>query len=261
MTRTRRPKCVSGVPPDMFSKDGQFWGHPIYDWEKMEQDGFDWWLQRVGCAARLFDMIRIDHFRGIESYWSIPGRNKTAREGQWVPGPGMKLVGKIKEAFPETAFIAEDLGFLTDGVRKMLKDSGFPGMKVLEFAFDEGTKNEYLPHHYIENCVCYTGTHDNDTLAHWLEERTEEQWEFLAEYLDIRPGDDARLTVLRAGLESKADLFIAIMQDWLNLDGTARMNEPGAAHAANWRWRMLPGAASQELAMQIRDMTEDAERC
>ena len=260
LTKSLKPKVVAGCPPDAFSRDGQFWGHPIYDWEKIEKDGFAWWMQRIGAAARLYDVIRIDHFRGIESYWSIPGRNKTARMGQWVPGPGIKLVEKIRRTFPETAFIAEDLGFLTPDVHKLVKDSGFPGMKVLAFAFDSGTGNEYLPHHYTENCVCYTGTHDNDTLQSFLDTRTREQMEFMEEYLDIRQGDDRRLAVLTAGMASKADLFVAIMQDWLGLEGWARMNEPGKANGANWRWRMLPGAATDELAVQIRDMTEEAER-
>ena len=259
LTKNLKPKVIAGCPPDVFNRDGQYWGHPIYDWDYMEENKFDWWRRRMEGAARLYDVIRIDHFRGIESYFAIPGRNKTARVGKWIPGPGMKLVKMLKKHFPQTDFIAEDLGFLTDDVRKLVKDSGFPGMKVLEFAFDEDTKNEYLPHHYIENCVCYTGTHDNDTLAHWLETRTEEQMTFISDYLDIH-GEDPRMAMLTAGLESKAVWFVALMQDWLNLDGSARMNEPGKALATNWRWRMLPGAATEELAAKIREMTELADR-
>ena len=260
LNRKLKPKVIAGCPPDVFNRDGQYWGHPIYDWDYMEENHFQWWMQRIAGAARLYDVIRIDHFRGIESYFAIPGRNKTARVGEWIPGPGMKLVEKIRETFPDTEFIAEDLGFLTDDVRQLVRDSGFPGMKVLEFAFDEDTRNEYLPHHYGENFVCYTGTHDNDTLAHWICERTEKQMEFLCEYLNLREGDDVRLAMLEAGLESRAVWFVALIQDWLSLDGSARMNEPGKALPTNWRWRMLPEAATDELAAQIRQMTTEAER-
>ncbi|MEI3078541.1 MAG: 4-alpha-glucanotransferase, partial [Oscillospiraceae bacterium] len=165
--RTRRPECVAGCPPDGFSKNGQYWGNAIYDWERMEQSGFSWWLQRIGAAGRNYDVVRIDHFRGIESYWSIPAVNKTARKEHRVKGPGMKLVGAIQKAYPDIAFIAEDLGFLTPEVLQLVEDSGWPGMKVLEFAFDPREPSNYLPHKYGENCICYTGTHDNETLRQW----------------------------------------------------------------------------------------------
>lgn len=260
LTKNLKPKVIAGCPPDVFNRDGQYWGHPIYDWDYMEKNQFAWWVDRIGGAARLYDVIRIDHFRGIESYFSIPGRNKTARVGRWIPGPGMKLVKMLQKNFPETEFIAEDLGFLTDDVRKLVIDSGFPGMKVLEFAFDDDTTNEYLPHHYIKNCVCYTGTHDNDTLAHWIETRTEEQLDFIREYLGLREDDDLRVALLETGMQSDAVWFVALMQDWLNLDGSARMNEPGKALPTNWRWRMLPGAATDELAAWILEMTNEGER-
>ena len=174
LKRTRRPRVVAGCPPDAFSKDGQFWGNPIYDWEGMEADGFQWWIRRIGAAVRFFDVIRIDHFRGIESYWSIPAHHKTARHGKWVKGPGMALIDAITAAYPNAAFIAEDLGFLTQEVHDLVEGSGFPSMKVLEFAFDSREPSNYLPHVYNENCVCYTGTHDNPPLRQWYEESSED---------------------------------------------------------------------------------------
>ena len=169
LTRTRRPRVVAGCPPDGFNAAGQYWGNPIYDWERMEQDGFSWWMRRLRAAGENFDVVRIDHFRGIESYWAIPAVNRTARKGEWMQGPGMKLVRAIRENCPDTDFIAEDLGFLTPEVQKLVKESGFPGMKVLEFAFDPREPSNYLPDRYPENCICYTGTHDNETLIQWCE--------------------------------------------------------------------------------------------
>ena len=256
------PVVVAGCPPDGFSEDGQLWGNPIYDWEKMERDGFRWWLQRIGGTARLFDVVRIDHFRGIESYWSIPAGDKTARNGRWVKGPGMKLVNAIRQAYPHTEFIAEDLGFVTPQVKALLEGSGFPGMKVLEFAFDIREPGDYLPHNYKENCVCYTGTHDNATLRQWYEESSEETLDraFARQYMKLRDGEDFCAAIIRLGMESCASLFMAQMQDYLNLGGEARMNEPGVMKTQNWRWRMLPGAASAELAEKIAALTSRAQR-
>jgi len=258
LTRTRRPRRVAGCPPDIFNRTGQYWGHPIYDWEQMEQDDFDWWLRRIGSAARLYDVIRIDHFRGLESYWSIPGRNRTAQAGQWVKGPGMKLLGRIRDAFPDTEFIAEDLGYPTPEVQKLVADFGFPGMKVLQFAFDDGRENDDQPHRYEENCVCYTGTHDNDTLRGFLESRTDAQLGYIRSYLDreIDPGEG----LLTAGIHSAAVLFMSQMQDWLDLSSHCRMNEPGKCNEINWRWRLLPGSVTDELASRIRGMTVRAGR-
>ena len=258
--RTRRPRCVAGCPPDGFSKNGQYWGNPIYDWERMEQDGFSWWLQRIGAAGRNYDVVRIDHFRGIESYWAIPAVNRTARKGEWIQGPGMKLVRAIRENCPDTDFIAEDLGFLTPEVQKLVKESGFPGMKVLEFAFDPREPSNYLPDRYPENCICYTGTHDNETLIQWCEGLDAECDAYAREYLGIGAADDLADAIIEAGMQSRAQLFIMQMQDYLRLGKEARMNEPGRLLPSNWRWRMLPGAANDALAAKIAGLTARANR-
>ena len=258
--RTRRPRCVAGCPPDGFSKNGQYWGNPIYDWERMEQDGFSWWLQRIGAAGRNYDVVRIDHFRGIESYWSIPAVNKTARNGRWVKGPGLKLVRAIQKAYPDISFIAEDLGFLTPEVLQLVLDSGWPGMKVLEFAFDPREPSNYLPHKYGENCICYTGTHDNETLYQWCGKISPESDAYAREYLGITKEDDLAQAIIEAGAKSKAALFVAQMQDYLRLGKEARMNEPGRLLPSNWRWRMLPGQADAQLAQKILCLTQQAKR-
>ena len=260
LTRTRRPRVVAGCPPDGFSRTGQYWGNPIYDWTYMESRGFDWWLERVGAAGRSFDVVRIDHFRGIESYWSIPASNRTARCGRWVKGPGRKLVDAIRAAYPHIDFIAEDLGFLTPEVLKLVEESGFPGMKVLEFAFDPREPSNYLPHNYNENCICYTGTHDNETLMQFCASLSPESEAYARDYLCIGPEDDLASAIIDAGMQSKARLFVAQMQDYLRLGAEARMNEPGKLQPENWRWRMLPGAASDELARKIAGLTNDAKR-
>jgi len=258
--RTRRPRCVAGCPPDGFSRNGQYWGNPIYDWEKMERDGFSWWLQRIGAAGRNYDVVRIDHFRGIESYWSIPAVNKTARKGRWVKGPGIKLVDAIKAAYPDIEFIAEDLGYPTPSVQQLLHDSGWPGMKVLEFAFDSRDTSSYLPHTYTPHCICYTGTHDNRTLKQWCAKISLESDAYARNYLGIHPEDDLAQAIIEAGEKSKAKLFVAQMQDYLRLGGEARMNEPGTLKPENWRWRMRPGQANSELAAEILRLTQSAKR-
>lgn len=262
LKRNRRPRVVAGCPPDAFTRDGQYWGNPIYRWDRMEQDGFSWWLRRIGAAARCFDVIRIDHFRGIESYWSIPAHHKTARHGQWVKGPGMALVGAIVEAYPNTRFIAEDLGYLTPEVQRLVEQSGFPGMKVLEFAFDSREESNYLPHTYGTHCVCYTGTHDNPPLRQWYEESSGQDLdrEYARRYMGLSDGEDFCQAMIELGMESKADLFICQMQDYLGLGGESRMNEPGSLKPQNWRWRMKEGAASQQLAKEIAALTRRSGR-
>ena len=260
LTRTRRPRVVAGCPPDGFNADGQYWGNPIYDWDHMEKTGFAWWIERLRAAGESFDVVRIDHFRGMESYWSIPAQNKTARRGAWIKGPGMKLVRAIQNGCPDTDFIAEDLGFLTPEVRALVKKSGFPGMKVLEFAFDPREPSNYLPHKYGTNCICYTGTHDNETLTQWCEGASPDVDAYARRYLKIKKNDDLADAIIRAGMQSKAALFVAQMQDYLRLGASARMNEPGWLLVSNWRWRMLPGAADEALAARIAELTEHADR-
>ena len=260
LTRTRRPRVVAGCPPDGFNANGQYWGNPIYDWAHMEQDGFSWWMRRLRAAGESFDVVRIDHFRGIESYWAIPAVNRTARKGEWVKGPGMKLVNAIRKNFPDTDFIAEDLGFLTPEVQQLVIDSGFPGMKVLEFAFDPREPSNYLPDRYPENAICYTGTHDNETLIQWCEGIDAETDAYARSYLGITAEDDLADAIIEAGMQSKAQLFIMQMQDYLRLGRETRMNEPGRLLQSNWRWRMLPGAANEALAQKIAGLTERSNR-
>ena len=245
------PTEVSGVPPDYFSADGQLWGNPLYDYDRMRQDGFGWWIRRVEGASRLFDVIRIDHFRGLESYWAVPYGAETAREGRWRKGPGMDLVGVLTQWFHGLDIIAEDLGFLTPDVHQLLRDSGLPGMKVLEFAFDAREPSNYLPHTYERNCVCYVGTHDNETVMQWREQADRADVTFARKYLGLNEAEGFHWGMIRGGMSSVADTFVAQMQDYLGLGAEGRMNTPGTL-GNNWRWRLLPGEASPALARKIR---------
>ena len=255
-----RPRRVAGCPPDYFAEDGQLWGNPLYDWERMRQTDYAWWKERIAAAARLFDVIRIDHFRGLESYWAIPYGDKTARGGKWVKGPGHDFVRAMQERFPDLRLIAEDLGFLTDDVIRLQKDSGWPGMKVLEFAFDSREPSNYLPHRYIRNCICYSGTHDNETLAQWLAQTSETARAYAAEYLGLTEQEGYAWGILRSGLASVADTFIAQLQDYLGLGAEARMNTPGTLSDRNWSWRLQPGLLTAELAHRLRRMNTMYER-
>lgn len=254
-----KPSKVAGVPPDYFSEDGQLWGNPLYDWEAMKRNGFGWWIRRVEGASKLFDIIRIDHFRGLESYWAVPAGAETARVGSWEKGPGMDLLRVLTSWFQGIAFIAEDLGILTEGVHQLREESGLPGMKVLEFAFSDPS-NAYLPHNYQPNCVCYTGTHDNDTAAGWYASAPKRERAFAEKYLGVSGAEEVRLALLRAGQGSVAELFVAQMQDYLALGSESRINVPGVG-AGNWRWRLLPGQAAPELAEEIRSQTSFYGRC
>ena len=248
------PAAVSGVPPDYFSEDGQLWGNPLYDYETMAKTGFEWWIRRIGGAQKLYDVIRIDHFRGFESFWAVPYGEKTARKGKWIKGPGMSLVGVLTGWFHDLEFIAEDLGYPTPEVEQLLADSKLPGMKVLEFAFNPHEPSNYLPHFYKENCICYTGTHDNAPLAEWLEEGDPKELAHARKYLGLNEEEGIIRGLIRGGMGSVAKLFVAQMQDYLELGKYNRMNTPGTAKG-NWEWRMLPGEASKKLAKQIGEMT------
>ncbi len=254
LDEARRPACVSGVPPDDFAPEGQLWGNPIYDWDRMESDGFAWWVSRMRWAGTMFDTVRIDHFRGLESYWAVPADASSAAEGQWRPGPGRAFVDAIKKGCGSMDFIAEDLGFLTHEVRALQKYTGWPGMKVLNFAFSPDGSSSYLPKKYERNAVCYTGTHDNMPLAQWTAEMTAEEQVFARKYLKLTEEDSLPDGILHAGMASHAARFIAPMQDWLGLGAEARMNTPGLGEGW-WRWRMLPGAANGALADRINTMT------
>ncbi len=251
----RVPTEVSGVPPDYFTADGQLWGNPLYDYEAMERDGFGWWIRRIGGAEKLYDVIRIDHFRGFESFWAVPFGAKTARKGEWIKGPGMKLVGALTGWFHDLEFIAEDLGYHTSEVAQLLADSKLPGMKVLEFAFSPNEPSSYLPHLYQENCVCYTGTHDNAPLGEWRKEGDPKEIAYAEKYLGLNEKEGFNYGMIRGGMGSVAKLFVAQMQDYLELGKYHRMNTPGIA-AGNWEWRMLPGEADKKLAKRIADLTK-----
>ena len=252
----RRPRCVAGVPPDYFTADGQLWGNPIYDWDYMKQTGYAWWMRRMRSASTLFDTVRIDHFRGLASYWSVAADAKTARDGTWIPGPGRDFVDFLKAQFPAFEIIAEDLGYLTDDVLSLLASSGFPGMKVLQFAFDAREPSNYLPHTYDNHCVCYAGTHDNTTVSSWLNEADPADAAFAERYLGLNEREGYVWGILRGGLGSVADLFVAQMQDYLCLGEEARMNTPGTLGGNNWRWRLLPGEFTDELVEKIASITK-----
>jgi 4-alpha-glucanotransferase len=259
LDRERRPVYAAGVPPDYFSQDGQLWGNPLYDWDALKADGYRLWLDRFRAAAALFDVIRIDHFRGFESYWRVPAGEKTARNGEWVPGPGMDFIHALKANFPDTEIIAEDLGEQTPGLAEFVKASGFPGIKVMQFAFDSGELTAEAPHSYPRHCVCFTGTHDNDTAAGWIQGLSSRDARAAGTYLGFTHKRDAPWALIRGGMATAADLFVAQMQDYLELPSGCRTNLPGTT-GANWRWRMLPGENTVKLARRIAYLTRVCQR-
>ena len=249
------PREVAGCPPDGFSPDGQLWGNPLYDWERMEQTGYSWWIRRIGHSCRVYDVLRLDHFRGFDSYYAIPAGETTAHNGRWRVGPGMKLFRAVEQAMGRQNMIAEDLGFLTDSVRQLLRESGLPGMKVLQFAFDgrNGDKDDYLPHNYPAHCVAYIGTHDNDTILGWLSGADFEDAAHARAYL--RLGErEANWDMMCSLWASPADLTVVQAQDLLGLGSESRMNTPGTL-GGNWRWRALPDSFTPELAQRFWEKT------
>ena len=248
------PTAVAGCPPDGFNADGQLWGNPLYRWDCMEEDGYSWWLRRLKAAAMRYDVIRIDHFRGFAGYYTIPFGEETARNGVWQQGPGEAFIHAVKKALPETPMIAEDLGFLTEDVHALRESSGYPGMKVLEFAFDADSNNTYLPHTYYKNTVCYTGTHDNMPLKQWFCEMPEKTTTFAMEYMG-NPQNPV-WGMIRLCLASVSDLAIVQMQDYLELDKAARMNFPGTFTGDNWTWRAEAGFMTDALAKRIYAMAD-----
>ncbi len=238
-----KPTLVAGCPPDAFSDDGQLWGNPIYDWKYMHKDGYEWWTRRINYVLKLYDVVRIDHFRGFESFFAIPYGDKTAKGGSWMKGPGMKLFNKLGDL----PIIAEDLGFITPQVKKLLHDSGFPGMKVLQFAFDTREESDYLPHNYEKNCVVYTGTHDNDTIMGWTKTAAPEDVEMAHRYLHVDDNEGFNWAMMRAALMSVADTAILMMPDLLGLGSEARINTPSKL-GGNWDWRIGDGCINDWLA-------------
>lgn len=252
----RRPTAVAGCPPDAFAATGQLWGNPLYDWEYHKKTGFAWWLRRLAACFERYDVVRIDHFRAFDAYYSIPAGMKTAEIGTWEPGPGLALFEAMKRTLGKREVIAEDLGFLTPSVLELVRKTGYPGMKVLQFAFDASGDSCYLPHNYGENCVVYTGTHDNDTSIGWYEKLPGKDRAFCDRYLDLNAptGQEFVRRFIGAAHGSVARLSVIPMQDYLALGSEARINTPSTL-GQNWQWRMKKGAFTDELADKIRELT------
>ncbi|KGN03134.1 4-alpha-glucanotransferase [Clostridium novyi A str. 4570] len=251
----KRPIVVSGCPPDGFSETGQRWGNPIYNWRYLEETNYSWWVKRIKANSKLYDVTRIDHFRGFESYWQVPYGEETAINGEWVKGPAMKLFNVIKKELGDVDIIAEDLGYLTDEVRKFREDSGYPGMKVLEFAFDAREESDYLPHNYDKDCVVYTGTHDNDTVNGWFENANKSDVDFAIKYLKLTKEEGYNWGFIRGALSSVAYLAIAQLQDYLGLGTEARMNIPSTL-GGNWKWRAKRQDINEDLSKKICEITK-----
>ena len=251
------PKAVAGCPPDGFAKTGQLWGNPLYDWKYHKKTGYEWWIKRMAHCQKLYDVVRVDHFRAFDEYYAIPYGNPTAEFGKWKKGPGISLFKAIEASLGKMDIIAEDLGFLTDSVRKLVNDTGFPGMKVLQFAFDSREESDYLPHNYNKNSVVYTGTHDNDTIRGWFKKLNSEDKSFACEYLNIPKEDSDELSwyFIRIAMESVSDTCIIPIQDYLSLDERSRINTPSTI-GGNWVWRMQRKALSDKLAKKIQRMTK-----
>lgn len=253
------PLAVAGCPPDGFSADGQLWGNPLYRWDYHRETGYQWWISRLAHCFRLYDVVRIDHFRGFDEYYSIPYGETSAVNGHWEKGPGIDLFRKVEQALGWKQVIAEDLGYVTDSVRRLVQESGFPGMKVLEFAFDSrdsGCANDYLPHNYTENSVAYTGTHDNETLAGWWKSITPEEQKMVREYLcdQYTPQSKLGKSLISLILRSRSVLCVIPMQDYMGLDNRSRINKPSTV-GTNWKWRLAKSDLTEDLKQEIHGMT------
>lgn len=249
------PTGVAGCPPDAFSATGQLWGNPLYRWDYHKQTGYRWWIQRIAYCYQLYDIVRIDHFRGFDEYYFIPYGDPTAEFGHWEQGPGYDIFRALKAELGNIKVIAEDLGFLTPSVIKLVKKTRYPGMKILQFAFDSREESDYLPHNYPANCVVYTGTHDNDTTLGWYQSLNRRDKAFAKRYLNIKSDKDVQWVFIRSALSSVADTAVIPMQDYLGLGAEARMNVPSTL-GTNWKWRMKKGVCTEELAKQIRDVVK-----
>ncbi len=259
-----RARAVAGVPPDYFSATGQLWGNPLYDWDAMAADGYDWWIARIKAALELVDYIRIDHFRGFQDYWAVPAGEKTAEKGQWLPGPAHRLFQTIQDRLGDTPIIAEDLGVITEEVRRLRDDFGLPGMKILQFAFDlkeaggSGCVNTFLPHMYSPNCVVYTGTHDNDTMEGWLSKASEAELGLIGEYLagpgETCPRRELCRRLVQLAIASTAKFAVIPLQDIYGLGSQARINTPSTSDGKNWIWRMEENMLRQDVALWLRQL-------
>lgn len=254
------PIEVAGCPPDAFSADGQLWGNPLFRWSTMKEDDYAWWTKRIRAMAELYDIVRIDHFRGFDSYYAIPAGDENAKNGQWKTGPGMDLFNKLEEKLGKLPIIVEDLGFLTPSVRQLLKDSGFPGMKVIQFAFDSREGSDYLPHTYPNDCVVYTGTHDNDTVLGWMKTAPKASVKFAKEYLNLTEEEGYNWGMMRAAWSSVADMAIVPMQDLIGLGSEARINTPSTL-GNNWKWRATQEQITNALAKKLYRCMQMYGRC
>ena len=256
-----QPIAVAGCPPDAFSATGQLWGNPLYRWDYHRQTGYEWWCKRLDHCFKLYDVVRIDHFRGFDEYYSIPYGSETAATGHWEKGPGIELFNTLNARLGEKQIIAEDLGFLTDTVIELLKDSGYPGMKVLEFAFDPREETDYLPHSYDRNCVVYTGTHDNETLVQWYKGLDKESRDFAEEYMNNAhiPAKEKYWDFVRLAMMSSANTCITPVQDFMGLDAEARINHPSTL-GNNWKWRMGSEMLDKPLIQKIYALTKISAR-
>jgi 4-alpha-glucanotransferase len=252
----RRPLRIAGCPPDPFSADGQVWGNPLYRWDTIAQTGFAWWIARMRSSFSLYDIVRIDHFRGFESYFSIDARTRDAASGLWEKGPGIALFNALNRELPGVEIIAEDLGFLTAEVKALLKESGYPGMKILQFAFDSRETSSYMPYSYDRNCVVYTGTHDNSTTRGWFKSARADDIKLALDFFGAQNSKEGHWHFIRCALASVADTAIIPMQEYLGMDDRARMNTPSTVGHGNWQWRLLPGAATPKLAEEIKRLTQ-----
>ena len=248
-----QPIEVAGCPPDGFSAVGQLWGNPLYNWDYMKSDGYSWWERRLKSALDIYDVVRIDHFRGFDSFYSIASNETTAINGHWNQGPGIDLFRTLESKLGRMPIIAEDLGFLTDSVKQLLQESGYPGMKVLQFAFDSREESDYLPHNYNHNCVVYTGTHDNDTILGWQNTSYYKDVEFARRYLNS--SEPLNFSMMRAASSSVADTCIVTMQDLLSLSSEARMNVPSTV-GTNWKWRCTKEDLSRDYFVLLDDITK-----
>ena len=249
------PIDVAGCPPDAFSADGQLWGNPLFRWDVMREDGYSWWTMRLRKMSTLYDVIRIDHFRGFDSYYAIPGKDTTARNGVWRNGPGMELFRAVEEKLGKPDIIVEDLGFLTPSVLQLVADSGYPGMKVVQFAFDSRDDSDYMPHNYDKHCVVYTGTHDNDTILGWMKQAPKNSVKKAKEYLRMTKEEGYNWGMMCGAWMSSANLAVVTMQDLIGLGSSARMNIPSTL-GGNWTWRALPGQINAPLANKLHHKTE-----
>ena len=256
LDRELRPTEIAGCPPDGFSPTGQLWGNPLYRWDRMKKDGYSWWLRRLGHCFKWYDVVRIDHFRGFDEYWAVPYGDETAEKGVWRKGPGKALFDAIKNEYPDAAIIAEDLGTITPSVRKLLSDCGFPGMKVLQFAFDDSWSSCYLPYFYERDSVVYTGTHDNMTTRGWAEETPENEISFARQYIKSVHSDAGQFTwdMIREAMASVADTCVIPIQDYLVMGNESRINMPGSG-SGNWEFRLPPNHLSAELERAIKHLT------